>query len=159
MKSWPQCVKSFPPCSHFNCGLLLDCRFVIWTIQWRYCGHLPYLRHWSRGKMVAIFLKECVWIAIKISLWFVPRGPINNISALVHIMTWRQSGDKPLSEPTHICVTRPQCVKYILFYVNNIYIYVCVCVFAGFYKSGWRCLIISFHFLKIVIWSRAFVYA
>ena len=38
----------------------------------------------------------------------------NNIPALVQIMTWCRSGDKPLSEPmminllTHICVTRPQ---------------------------------------------------
>ena len=46
-----------------------------------------------------------------------PKGPINKISALVQIMTWRRSGDKPLSEPmmvsllTHICVTRPQWVN------------------------------------------------
>ena len=51
--------------------------------------------------------------AIKISLNFVPKGPINNISALVHIMAWRRPGDKPLSESmmlsllTHICVTQP----------------------------------------------------
>ena len=48
---------------------------------------------------------------------FVPKGPINNIQALVQIMAWRRPGDKPLSEPmmvsltTHICVTRPQWVK------------------------------------------------
>ena len=35
---------------------------------------------------------------IKISLKFVPKGPINNIPALVQIMAWRQPGDKPLSE-------------------------------------------------------------
>ena len=61
-----------------------------------------------------IFLNENVCILIKISLKFVPKGPINNIPALVQIMAWRRSGDKPLSEPmmvslmTHICVTRPQ---------------------------------------------------
>ena len=61
-----------------------------------------------------IFLKENVWIPIKISLKFVPKSPINNVPALVQIMTWRRPGDKPLSEPmlvrlpTHICVTRPQ---------------------------------------------------
>ena len=44
-------------------------------------------------------------------LKFAPRGPINNIPALVQIMAWRQPGDKPLSEPmlvsllTHICIT------------------------------------------------------
>ena len=64
-----------------------------------------------------IFLKENVWIPTKISLKFVPKGPINNIPALVQIMAWRRPGDKPLSEPmmvsllTHICVTRPQWVN------------------------------------------------
>ena len=64
-----------------------------------------------------IFLNENVRISIKISLKFVPKGPINNIPALVQIMAWRQSGDKPLSEPmmvsllTHICVTQPQWVN------------------------------------------------
>ena len=37
-------------------------------------------------------------ISIKISLKFVPKGPISNIPALVQIMAWRRSGDKPLSE-------------------------------------------------------------
>ena len=64
-----------------------------------------------------IFLNENVWISLKISLNFVPKGPINNIPALVQIMAWRSAGDKPLSEPmavcllTHICVTWPQWVK------------------------------------------------
>ena len=64
-----------------------------------------------------IFLKENVIILIKISVKFVPNGPIDNIPALVQIMAWRRPGDKPLSEPmmarlpTHICVTRPQWVK------------------------------------------------
>ena len=48
---------------------------------------------------------------------FVPKGPNNNIPALVQIMAWRRPGDKPLSEPmifsflTHICITRLQRVK------------------------------------------------
>ena len=64
-----------------------------------------------------ISLNENIWITINISLSFVPKGPIDNIPALVQIMAWRRSGDKPLSEPmmvsllTHICVTRPQWVK------------------------------------------------
>ena len=63
------------------------------------------------------FLNENVWIPIKISLKLVPKGPINNIPALVQIMAWRRPGDKPLSEQmmiillAHICVTRPQWVK------------------------------------------------
>ena len=37
-------------------------------------------------------------IPIQISLKFVPKGPINNIPALVQIMAWCQTGDKPLFE-------------------------------------------------------------
>ena len=61
-----------------------------------------------------IFFNENVLISIEISLKFVPTGPIKNIPALVHIMAWRLSGDKPLSEPMmvsllmHICITRSQ---------------------------------------------------
>ena len=63
------------------------------------------------------FFNENEWISLRISLTFVPKGPINNIPALVQVMAWRCPGDKPLSEPmvvslsTHICVTRPQWVK------------------------------------------------
>ena len=73
-----------------------------------------------------IFLNENVRTSIAISLKFVPKGPVINIPALVQIMAWRRSGDKPLSEPmlvsllTHICVTRPQWVKnLILSYVQE----------------------------------------
>ena len=74
-------------------------------------------RHLPDDNLKRIFLNGNVWISIKISLKFVPRGPINNIPALVQIMAWRRQGDKPLSGPmifrllTHICVTRPQWVK------------------------------------------------
>ena len=74
-------------------------------------------RHFADDIFKCIFLNENVWISIKISLKFVPKGPINNIPALVQIMAWRRPGDKSLSEPmmvsltTHICVTRPQWVK------------------------------------------------
>ena len=47
-----------------------------------------------------IILNENAWIWIIIPLKFVPKGPINNIPALVQIMAGRRSGDKPLSEPT-----------------------------------------------------------
>ena len=74
-------------------------------------------RHFADDKFKRIFFNENVWISIKNSLKFVPMGPINNIPALVQIMAWRRSGDKPLFEPmmvslpTHICVTRPQWVN------------------------------------------------
>ena len=38
-------------------------------------------------------------LLIKISLKFVPRGPIDKNSALVYIIAWRWIGHKPLSEP------------------------------------------------------------
>ena len=73
-------------------------------------------RHFPDDTFKWIFLNENVWISIEVSLKFVPKGPINNIPALVQIMAWRRPGDKLLSEPimvsllTHICVTRPQWV-------------------------------------------------
>ena len=78
-------------------------------------------RHFTDDTFKRFFQYENIWISIKTSLMFVPKGPINNIPALVQIMAWRRPGDKPLSEPmvvslpTHICVTRPQWVNtYIL---------------------------------------------
>ena len=74
-------------------------------------------RHFADDVFKCIFLNENVWILLKISLKFVPQGPINNIPSLVQIMAWRRPGDKLSSEPmmvcllTHICVTRPQWVK------------------------------------------------
>ena len=91
------------------------------------CGrHFNTLRPRQNGRNFAddifkcIFVNENVWIPIKISPKFVPKGLINNIPALVQIMAWRRPGDKPLSEPmkvrlpTHICVTRPQWVKSVI---------------------------------------------
>ena len=56
-------------------------------------------RHFADDMFKWIFLNENVWIPIEISLKFVPKGPINNIPALIQKMAWRQTGDKPLSEP------------------------------------------------------------
>ena len=74
-------------------------------------------RHFPDDIFKCISMNENVWISIKISLKFVPKGPINNIPALVQIMAWRQPGNKPLSEPrmarlpTHVCVARPEWVN------------------------------------------------
>ena len=51
-------------------------------------------RHFADDILKCIFLNENIWISIKISLKFVPKGPINNIPALVQIV----AGDKSLSE-------------------------------------------------------------
>ena len=82
------------------------------TLRARQIGH-----HFPEDIFKCIFLNENVWIMIKISLNVVPKGPINNISALVQIIAWRRPGDKPWSEPmmvsllTHICVIRPEWVN------------------------------------------------
>ena len=89
----------------------------------------PFSTHWGRDKLATffqtIFWKGFSWMKLYefrlelevLKFKFVPRGPINNIPALVQIMAWRRPGDKPLSEPMmvsllmHICATRPQWVK------------------------------------------------
>ena len=93
------------------------------------------LTHWGWDKMAAnfqttlsnaFFFNENVWISLKISLKFVPKGPINNIPALIQIMSWRRPGDKPLSEPMlvsvlmHLCITQPQWV--IFFCHGDVYL-------------------------------------
>ena len=88
--------------------------------MFQYCGclvtrHGPHLLTWIKLTQVRsrqnghhfaddifkrIYLNENISISINISLKFIPYGPIDNISALVHIMAWHRPGDKPLSEPT-----------------------------------------------------------
>ena len=67
------------------------------TLSLRQNGH-----HFADAIFKCIFLNENISISMKISLKFVPKGPINNIPALVHIMAWRRPGDKPLSEPVMV---------------------------------------------------------
>ena len=81
-------------------------------------------RRFADNIFKCIFLNENVSILIKISLKFVPKGPINNIPALVQIMAWHRPGDKPLSEsmmvslPMQICITRPHWVEnYMIFWL------------------------------------------
>ena len=65
------------------------------------------LTYWGWDKIAAIFQMTYskpfssvkISVLIKISLKFVPQGPVDNIPVLVQIMAWRRSGDKPLSEP------------------------------------------------------------
>ena len=44
-------------------------------------------------------MNEKFYISIRISLKFVPKGEINNRPALVQVMDWCRTGDKPLPEP------------------------------------------------------------
>ena len=71
-------------------------------------------RHFADDMFMCNFFNENCCILMKFSLQYVRKGPIDKNPALVQIMAWRRSGDKPLSEPmmislpTHKCVTRPQ---------------------------------------------------
>ena len=77
---------------------------TIWTPFRRRHFHVHF-RQWKLWYFDWIFTEIC------------SQGPIDNNPALVQIMAWRRSGDKPLSEPmmvtlpTHICVARPQWVN------------------------------------------------
>ena len=55
-------------------------------------------RHYPDDIFKCIFLNQNCCILMKISLKFVPHGPINNIPALVQIMALRRSGDKLLPD-------------------------------------------------------------
>ena len=100
--------------------LTMASHFIMFYLFYLYFIKFNSWRPWRNRRYNAddifkcIFLRENVWIPNKISLKFVPKGPINNIPAMVQIMAWRRPGDKPLSEPmmvsllTHTCVTRPQ---------------------------------------------------
>ena len=56
-------------------------------------------RHFAYNRFRCISVNEKFCILIKISLKFVPYGPIDNNQALVQILTWYWIGNKPLSEP------------------------------------------------------------
>ena len=55
--------------------------------------------HFADDIFKRIFVNEKVWISIKISLKFVSKCPVSNMSALVQIMAGHWPGCKPLSEP------------------------------------------------------------
>ena len=46
-------------------------------------------RHFADNIFNCIFLNEKLWIGVQISLRFVSRSPIDNMSALVKITAWR----------------------------------------------------------------------
>ena len=41
---------------------------------------------------------ESVWISIAISLKFIPKGPVDYKSALVQVIAWHRTSEKPLPE-------------------------------------------------------------
>ena len=90
------------------------------TTEITHC-HITTLRPRQNGRHFPYDVFKCIFlnvhISVKIFPKFLPKGPLNNIPALVQIIDWHRPGDKPLSEPmmvsllTHICVTRLQWIK------------------------------------------------
>ena len=60
--------------------------------KWRHYGH-----HFTDDIFRCVFVNEKCCIMIKFSLKFVPKGSVDNNSALVWIMASRRIGDRPLS--------------------------------------------------------------
>ena len=56
-------------------------------------------RHFADDIFKWIFSVENAWIPVNFSLKFVFKDPIDNKSALLHVMAWCPTGDKPLPEP------------------------------------------------------------
>ena len=81
------------------------------TLRARQNGH-----HFADNIFKCILLNENVWISIKISLKFVPKGLINNIPALVQIMNqwwldyWHIYTSLGLNELI-CCIKDPNCVS------------------------------------------------
>ena len=99
--------------------------------------------HFTDNLFKLIFVNENVRISIWISLKFVPKGPIDNKSALVKVMAWCWTGGEPLpdqycpSSLTDICSTRGRWVKWRWIYAHifiheysemkmNCYSHICV---------------------------------
>ena len=75
-------------------GLLYSYQRYLNTLRPRQNG-----RHFANDIFKRILLNEIHCICIRISLKYVQRGPIMNMSALVQMTAWRRTGDMPLSEP------------------------------------------------------------
>ena len=77
-------------------------KFTWWRLGFINCS--AFLTHLPLNKMAATFANDifkCIFMdekSIRISLKFVPKGPIDNKAALVQVMAWRQTCDNPLPE-------------------------------------------------------------
>ena len=76
------------------------------TVSWTIYNEIIYTlrprqndRHFADDIFERIFLNENILFFIEISIKFVPLFRIDNTPALVQIMDWHWTGDKPFSEP------------------------------------------------------------
>ena len=86
-----------------------------WVNRWR---QWQYGQHFADSIFKCIFLNENFCVLIQISLAFVPKDPIDYKSALVQVLAWHQTGDKPLPEPmvqftgAYICLQPSACYNH-----------------------------------------------
>ena len=122
-------LSQFPPFRYFPNFSTMPKTHVDYWISGLYLAGVA-AAHFPDDIFECIFLIEDVKISIKISLKFVPKGPISNIPALVQKMAWRRPGQKPLSETmmvnllTHICmvqVSPPDTLYIFLIYILLFY--------------------------------------
>ena len=101
-----------------------------------------------------IFFKESLYIMIRISMEFVPKGPIDNRSALLFLMAWWRTGIKQLSEPmvsvVHWCIYMSciECQTKLLWLFIH---YVQINVLCAWNHLHTRCQGISSHGIDLVI--------
>ena len=90
--------------------LVFDILILLELVRHQTQTSIVALTHLGRDKMTNI-LQTIFSGALSINIWlkFVPEGKISNIPALVLIMTWRPSGDKPLFEPMMISILTHKC--------------------------------------------------
>ena len=99
----------------FSHSLVISHKFIINTLRPRKIAVISQVTYSNQIKSNQI--KSNQKSNHKISLKFVPYIQINNITALIQIMAWHRSGNKPLSASMmvsllmHVCITRSQRVK------------------------------------------------
>ena len=115
VKTWAYQVYSWdrptPPWSkfiHAILRLILEMAGHLWWTVETWCQFLfgnvnssppgQNGRHFADDICKCIFMNEKFCILIQISLKFVPKGLIDNKTALVQVMAWRRTGNKPLPE-------------------------------------------------------------
>ena len=111
MDSLPECCNNvvtifFQFVAWFSIPMALSCKSGTCAgksiPQWATLTHLPLDKMadiLADDIFKSIFLNEKDKIPVQISLKLVPGGPTDNKPALVQVMVWRRTGDKPLPEP------------------------------------------------------------
>ena len=86
--------------SYYNLAEISFCDLKTWfkLADWHGLTHLPLAKMAAISQTIfaSAFMNEKSCIIIKISLKFIPKGPIDNNAVLVQMMAWCRIGDKPL---------------------------------------------------------------